>query len=421
MKTLAEIEARLSAIAVEIEKRNTELTENDITAFEEEVKKLQEERAIFVATQERRAALLASVATSAAGTTIESFNEHVAGSERRAAPKETDKFDTPEYRNAFMNYTCRNAPIPDEFNAMIQSELRANAVTTVADAGAVVPTTTLQEIIRKMESYGRIYAKVRKLNIKGNMRVPILTLKPTAKWIGEGSGDDQKIQADTYVEFGFYGIECKIAQTLLASIVTYEMFQQEFVKLATEAIVKALEKGIFVGTGNGQLKGITVDERVPAKNIIIMTEEEFKTWAGWKKKVFAKMKISYRNGTFAMAQGTFDGYIDGMVDIGGQPIGRVNYGIANGETYRFGGKSVETVEDDVIKGYDEAGTGDVVAVFFNPDDYAINSNMQMTVVAWTDHDDNFRKTKAILACDGKLLDPNGVLIIKKGSSTAAAS
>lgn len=32
------------------------------------------------------------------------------------------------------------------------------------------------------------------------------------------------------------------------------------------------------------------------------------------KKVFGKMKKSYRNGTFYMAQSTFDGYIDGMVD-----------------------------------------------------------------------------------------------------------
>ena len=32
-------------------------------------------------------------------------------------------------------------------------------------------------------------------------------------------------------------------------------------------------------------------------------------------------------------KGLFDGYIDGMVDKQGQPIGRVNYGIDGGETY----------------------------------------------------------------------------------------
>ena len=128
------------------------------------------------------------------------------------------------------------------------------------------------------------------------------------------------------------------------------------------------------------------------------------------------MKKSYRNGIFLMAQSTFDAYIDGMVDKNGQPIGRVNYGIDGGETYRFGGKTVMTVEDDVISAYDDASTGDVVAIFINPTDYAINSNMSLSVVKWTDNDTNTIKNKAILICDGKLVDANGVLIIKKGAA-----
>ena len=108
-------------------------------------------------------------------------------------------------------------------------------------------------------------------------------------------------------------------------------------------------------------------------------------------------------------------YIDGMVDKNGQPIGRVNYGIADGETYRFGGKEVLTVEDDVIANYDDAKTNDVVGVFVNLKDYAINSNMELKVVKWEDHDTNEIKNKAILICDGKLVDPNGVILIKKGA------
>jgi len=139
-----------------------------------------------------------------------------------------------------------------------------------------------------------------------------------------------------------------------------------------------------------------------------------------KKKVFAKMKKSYRNGIFYMAQGTFDGYIDGMVDQNGQPIGRVNYGIDGAENYRFGGKVVETVEDEVIKSYDDAVTGDVVAVFVKPTDYGINSNLEMKVVKWTDNDTNEVKNKVILVCDGKLIDANGVIIIKKGAAASGA-
>ena len=120
-----------------------------------------------------------------------------------------------------------------------------------------------------------------------------------------------------------------------------------------------------------------------------------------------------------MAQGTFDSYIDGMVDTTGQPIGRVNYGIDGGENYRFGGKDVETVETDVIANFDDAAKSDVIAIFVNLKDYAINSNMEMRTVRWSDHDTNQEKQKVMTIVDGKLLDPSGVLIIKKDVKTQA--
>ena len=158
---------------------------------------------------------------------------------------------------------------------------------------------------------------------------------------------------------------------------------------------------------------------MPAKNVVTLTPDEFTSYSAWKKKVMAKIPKAYRKGEFVMAQGTFDGYIDGMVDANGQPIGRVNYGIDGEENYRFCGKTVDTVEDDVIPSYDDAATGDVVAVFFNPTDYAENSNGSFSTVKWTDHDDNTVKTKVLHICDGKLLDPNGVIIIKKGEAAKA--
>lgn len=319
--------------------------------------------------------------------------------------EEVDACDTPEYRKAFMEYVCRNTPIP--------AELRA--VTTTTDASAVIPTTILNEIIQKMDSYGNIWAKVRKLDVQGGVQIPILSLKPTANWIGESaSSEDQKIEAKNKISFNYYGIECKIAQTLLASVTTLSMFQSLFVELATEAIVKGIELAIVAGDGNGKPLGITKDTRVPSENTITLTAEQFASWGDWKKNVFAKMKKAYRNGMFIMAQGTFDGYIDGMVDKNGQPIGRVNYGIDGGEVYRFGGKAVETVEDDIIANYDSASAGDVVAVFVDLKNYGVNSNMTMNVVKWTDHDDNQLKNKATMIVDGKLIDANGVLIVKKG-------
>lgn len=316
-----------------------------------------------------------------------------------------DPYDTVEYRTAFMNFICRGTAIP--------MNLREAGTTTISDTSAVVPTSILHEIVKEMRGYGEIWNRVRKLNIQGGVQVPIITLFPEANWVGEGKSEDQKIGANENVMFSYHGLECKIAQSLLVNVTTLDVFQQEFTVLAAEAIVEKLEISIFTGDGNGKCLGVLNDARVPAANKITMTDEEFNSWSGWKKKVFAKMKKKYRKGAFTMAQGTFDGYIDGMVDQNGQPIGRVNYGTAGAETYRFGGKEVLTVEENVLPAYENANSGDVVAVFVDWSKYGVNSNMQLTVVKWTDHDNNVVKNKAIMIVDGKLIDAAGCLLIKK--------
>ena len=328
----------------------------------------------------------------------------------------SDPYDTDEYRSAFMEYACRGTKIPAE---LMNAEGRASAVTTTSDTSAVIPTTILNEIIKALESRGSIYSKLRKLNIPGGLEVPILDLKPTAKWIGEtGGAESDKLTANTKVSFSYYGLECKISQTLLVNVVTFAAFQQLFVPLAVEAVIRAIEIGTFKGTGSGQMLGVLNDPRIPAKQVITMSEDDFTQWDKWKKKVFAKMKKSYRDGEFFMACGTFDGYIDGMVDKNGQPIGRVNYGIADGPQERFGGKTVELVEDDVLMPYEEAKAGDVVAVFMKLNDYAINTNMEMRTDKWEDHDTHEIKNNCLMILDGKMLDTNGVLIIKKGAASS---
>lgn len=402
--TIQEIEQRMADIHADIEQRGDRVTEDELNAYETEVADLEARKAQMIADNARRSGLLNRLAGAEPGVTVmRAFNRGQAA----PAAAETDRFDTPEYRKAFMEYVCRGVPIPNE--------MRADATTTTSDASAVIPTTYMNEIIKKLDAYGEIYAMARKTNIQGGVRVPLLTLKPEARWIGEAASETQKIQANEYIQFDYKGLEVKIAQTLLASVATLPVFQAQFVPLAAEAMVKALEIAMFNGNGTTQMLGVLNDARVPEANVITLAAADFTTFSGWKKKVFAKMKKAYRTGDFIMAQGTFDGYIDGMVDTNGQPIGRVNYGIEGEEKYRFAGKTVRTVEDDVIKAYDDAATGDVVAVFMKAGDYCVNSNMQMRAVKWEDHDDNTLKNKCTMIADGKMLDVNGVLIIKKGA------
>ena len=147
----------------------------------------------------------------------------------------TDKFNTTEYKNKFMNFFCRGTKIKNEAG-----------ITTTTDASAVIPTELSTEIIQKVESYGNLYSKVTKTNIKVGYSIPVLSLKPTATWFGEGATTDaQKIKADEKITFNAYGLEVKVSRSLFVEVMAYDQFKALFVPLMTEAIVKAIESLII--------------------------------------------------------------------------------------------------------------------------------------------------------------------------------
>ena len=192
-------------------------------------------------------------------------------------PVIVDKYDTQEYRMAFMDY-CKTGNIAQEFR-------NEDVYTGTSDASAVIPTTIMQEIISKMETYGQLFSRVRKANIQGGVQVPILSLKPTASRITEAAASArQKVQANTKVQFSYYGMECKIAISLLAQTVTLKMFESTFVQLVTEAMVKLMDYEIINGDGEGEFLGIVEDERVPGANVITLKPDDFTTWERLEKE-----------------------------------------------------------------------------------------------------------------------------------------
>jgi HK97 family phage major capsid protein len=409
MKTIEQIQARLVEIRAAIGAATTGAQLDDL---EKEQRELLEEMEVI----KRRTGLLGTPAPAPAPGAAPIPAAERNPSEQRSA-EDADPFVSLEYRKAFMTF-AKTGVLPNEYRSSVMApELRANASTAVADISAVVPTTILNEMISKIKEYGQVFSRVRKLNIQGGVSVPILSLKPVATWMtGNTPTDRQKLTVNTNVQFSYYGLECRVAVDLLAQTVSLQMFESSIAGLIAEAIAKALDVAVIKGTGTGQPLGLTVDPRIPAANIITITAANVSKWAEWKKQVFAKIPLAYRGkGVFFMAAGTFEGTIDGMVDAQGQPVGRVNYGIDGKGQERFGGADVILVEDDVIASYDAGVTGDIFAVFADLNDYAFNSNMTLQMFRWMDHDTNQWVDKAILIADGKILDPNGVLIIKKGA------
>lgn len=419
MHTLAEIEARLAQIAQEISNRGAQMTAEELSALEAEVAQLQEERSQLqagaAATQEQRSRILAAVA---AGQEVPTVEGRAAGAQPtvlRSFPanggtdaEQVDKYDTMQYRRAFMNYVTRGTALPVEY--------RADAVSTTTDVGAVIPTTVLNQIVQKLESTGMILALVTRTAYKGGVAIPVSTVKPTAVWVNEGKGSDKQkggITKDGMITFAYHKLRCAVAVSLEVDTMAMSAFETLLINNIVEAMTKALEQAIINGTGSGQPKGILTE--TPATGQAIST----KTATGLAYEDLAAcegaLPTAYENGAvWAMTKATFMGFV-GMTDANGQPIARVNYGINGRPERTLLGRPV--VCNDYMPTFAAAAAGKAFAFIFNFKDYVLNTNYAMGVKKYEDNDTDDQVTKGIMLADGKVVDNGSLVVLKKKSSS----
>ena len=376
---------------------------------------------------EERSAAAAAVA-GGAGTVVTAAQALGAGRQERGlqAVKDEDPFDTEAYNRAFMDYVCRGKEYPDGLvqPGMRPANVRADAFTQTSDVPHFIPTTLSNQIISKMSEYGTIYPEVTKLSVQGGLEISIWDYLPTASWVTEAKpSDTQKATDATRISFLYYMLECKVAQSFLAQATTLDMFQRQYPEKVAEAMVRALEQAIVNGTGTGQPLGILKDPRVTADHKVTFAEEDIAKWTGWAT-ILSKLAAPYRRlGKFYMTQATWDAYIDGMVDANGQPIARVNYGMdgAHDTAYRFMGKQVKIVPEDILPNYADAkgGSADTPCILFGDmSKYIVNQQEGMRSVKWVDEDKNVTKMKVQTIVDGKLGDVNGLLVINAPKKAA---
>lgn len=407
---LKEIEERLAQIKQELTTRAAELKEDEITALEAEVTALQEERAAIVAAAEKRTALLARIANGepvgddgdgTEPTVLRNFKG--AGGEGGNEPQ--DKYGSMAYRKAFMQYVCRGVAIPAEY--------RADAVSTTTDVGATIPTTVLNQIVEKLESTGMILALVTRTAYKGGVSIPVSTVKPTATWVNEGAGSDKQkknIAKDGMITFTYHKLRCAVAVSLEVDTMAISAFETLLINNIVEAMTKALEQSIIDGDGAGKPKGILaetpaagqeIESAAPAYADLIAAE--------------AALPQAYENGAvWCMSKKTFMQYY-GLTDNNGQPIGRVNYGIAGKPERTLLGRPVVCC-DYVTSFATSLAAGTKFAFLFNFKDYVLNTNYAMGVKKYEDNDTDDMVTKGIMLVDGKVVDKNSLVVIKKLAS-----
>lgn len=395
MKRRKEIEARLAQIKTELETRAAELTAEELAALEKEVGELQTERAAIDAAVEKRNALLATIA---AGEQVDGAEPTVLRAfDKDKDDKGEDKYGTMAYRKAFMEYVTRGAAIPAEY--------RENQNTKTTDVGAVVPTTILDKIVSKMESVGGIYALVTKTGYKGGVSIPKQTLKPVATWVAEGSGSDKQKYTGGNITFAYHKLRCAISVSFETDTMSIAAFETLLVNNIVEAMVKALELSIVAGTGNGQPMGIINSEEYA--EVVEIAEQNYESLVAAE----AAVPEAYENtAKWCMSKKTFMGYV-GMVDQNGQPIARVNYGV-NGKPERYLlGREVQLTEH--LPNFAAAEAGTKFGFIFDFTNYDLNTNYAIGIKRYEDNDTDDQITKGIMLADGKIIDGNGLVILKK--------
>ena len=390
------------SLSAELDDVNAEIAETN-----EELEAIAEDERQAEAETENRSAVPAG-AQLINGNVVASF-----AGEQPEQRSEEDSTSTMEYRTAFMNYVQKGIP-------MKVTESRNGEVISTNDTGTAIPMTIMNEVINTVRKrYGNLYAKVRKVSVRGGVKIPIGALKASFKWINESTvSPRQKTDKLGAITFGYNTAEIRIAQTFLSQLLTLSAFEAELTKIIAIAYLQAMDDGIINGSGDGSMLGILNDVRVT--NTVEMTAADMSNWTAWRKKFFAKLPLGYRDGEFVFPVATVDAYLETMADSNNNPIFRqatgleVNDGDALNPNGRFFGRDISLVEPDIIPDFDSAEKGDVIGLFWQPDEYAINENFGFTMMRYFDQETNEWVDKAIVVVDGKVLNPNGFYKIIKG-------
>lgn len=332
-----------------------------------------------------------------------------------------------EYRKAFQKYMATG-----------RMEYRADQTTVTGDTNmsTVIPENLVNRILEKYEQLGSIYNLVTKTAYPVGQHIPVDSVKPTATWVGrntttpasstngEGaSTDSQKKTLAAAISFTHYKLRCEIRYSEEVDVMTLPAFEELFVRQVGEAMLRAQEFAIVEGDGYGMPTGI-LNATAAVGQAITVTADASKGAALTYKTLCeceAALPVEYENGAkWCMTKKTFMSFV-GMTDSNGQPVARVNYGI-NGKPERtLLGRDVEIYvpqSGSKLKDFTSSVTADtVVAFIFDFSDYVLNTNYDLGIQHAKDWDNEDHKTKAVLACDGKVIDKGSLVTLTVKAAT----
>lgn len=386
MKTLEEIEKRMAAIVEESRKAEGDALDKLLEESETLKKECEEIRKAAADEEEKRSKIAAGLL----GNPIDS----TAKKEHKAMENTLDSL---EYRKAFMEFARTGVMAP---------EFRSVAMT--ADNSAVIPPTTLNTIIEKLESYGNILPLVSYMNYPAGVAVPTSELASPAVWTSEtdlatkGAAVDGKVTGS--VTFSAFPLVKAIGLSFMAQVQSLSAFEAAIANNVSAAMAKALEAAIINGTGNGQPTGI-LNAKNPAASVALSAKLGFADII----KIKQAIPSAYRTGAvLVLNESTFYDFM-AITDNNGQPIARVNFGLGGEPEYQLFGTRVVTT--DHLPALATASASAKIGFVVQLDKYVVNTAHSADLVTYVDQATRNKVYQSFAAVDGKLVDSNGLVIL----------
>lgn len=232
--------------------------------------------------------------------------------------------DTPEYRSAFFKQMLGQELNADEKAAFEVAtgvaEKRADAFTSSTDAVAVLPTETLNEVVKKARTIGGLMGECRAFNVPTKIAIPVGTPGTKATWHTEGAEVESEKNVPTSVTFDGYeiikifSISAKVRKMSIAAFEAY--LTDELTACVMECIADALINGTGVEQGTG-LESITWTKGTNAVEIAKTSDVAYKDVIN----LVAMLKRGYAQGAkFAMNNSTLYKTFYNIYDNNNRPI-----------------------------------------------------------------------------------------------------
>ena len=244
----------------------------------------------------------------------------VMATDQRETRSEEDVLATPEYRSAFYKQLLGRQLEGREREVMGSEAVqkRAAAFNSSSNTAAVLPTSTLNEVIVKARDMGGILGEMRSFKMPSGIAIPVATPGANAAWHEEGATVEPDVLEPTTVRFDAHEILRVLSISAKVQVMSIPAFESYLSEELAASVRGTLEESVVTGTGEGQALGIIPGVEWSEANTVAYKGA---LTYGDIIAALAKLKRGYSAGAkLACNQATLFTQLYGLVDDNARPL-----------------------------------------------------------------------------------------------------